>query len=1045
MSALLLLLSVAASAAAPSVSILSASPAGPASAGAEPEAVVVVFDQPMVALASPADMGRACPLKLSPSVAGRCRWRGTQTLAFEPERPLPPAASFRATVPAGTRSAVTGAALAAERSWTFETRRPQLLDSRPQDGDRWIAPDATLFLHFDMTMDPKRARGAVVLREAALDSAEPGEELAAGVRRATPEEVKAAWPWSWGEAVPSSATVLAVKPSRPLRRDRAYRLTLKADLRAADGELGLSSERTVRFEAPYSFKLVDGPGRACLPRGYAVSFTNPVVHGELVAHLRVEGSTRSWDAEGRRSRALGERDPERRRVAFHLGDLGFEPDRSYTLVVSSDLADAFGQPLGAEVRVPFSNDGLCPRLSMPQQFGVLEQGLPARHPVTAVNVPTAPLRKGVVADEAFIPFYRGISWGCRDRLAFDAPEKPWDLGLPRNRSLRTFVDLAPAFAAARPPRSGGLAAVEVTGPGDCRQKAVLDVTRVGLHLKSSPDSTLVWATYLKSAAPAAGVPVELRSDDNKVLWRGVTNRDGLADAPGWKGLGLTDWKRWSRPNLWAFAKDPKGTAVLSLDWRGGVEPWRFDVMSDWAPRPRHYRVSLFTERGVYRSGETVRVKAIARKLEGGDWRALGAGDPRTLVLTVKDPRGAEVVRTTATLSDLSSLDASFALRDSAPTGHWTVRLREPGAKDDDLVRPAVDGEEEGGGEDEAPVTPNGEVLLNAAKTFRVEAFKPAAFEVKAVPAAPSWLAGDAYQASIEGWWLFGAPMAGEKAAWSLRLEPSAYEPPGWPGFSFAPAWRKRRAETGRLLASGEAGLDAKGRASATAVLDPGDALGPLNAAFEASVVSPERQRLFARASGVVHRADLYYGVKSESNFIELGQRWDAAAAAVRPDGRRAETLGASWSLRRREWLSVERAGVAGRLEWVSEERETLVSSGTFAASASTWTWSATPDKPGEYEFSLSGRDEKGRPAETVREFNVAGAGEAWWKRKDDDIVEIVADKDSYKPGETARLLVKSPYEKASALVTVEREGVIARWTQTLKGGASLVRVPLDDR
>jgi len=1033
-----LLASAVRAAEAPPLAVLVAVPSGPMQSAAAPDAVVATFNQPMVALASPADMGRSCPLKLEPSVPGRCRWRGTQVLAFEPEKPLPVAASFRAVIPAGTRSAVTGRALEQAYSWTFETRRPQLVDSRPRDGDHWIAPDAILFLHFDLPMDPRRARADIALEES--DSSWRAREVSVGVRRATPQEVKAAWPWAWGESIPSTATVIALKPAVPLSRDHTYRIELKQGLRGADGELGLPSARAVRFETPYAFRVVDGPGRACLPRGYPLWFSNPVRYADVLSHTRIEGSTRAWPTEGRELESTGSEDADHRRVEFSLPEPGLEPDGSYALVVSGDLRDAFGQALGADVRIPFSNDGICPRLSMPTGFGVLEQALPARHPVVAVNVPTAPLRKQLIADDGFIPFYRSIEWGCDKMLLPDVSPKDWNLGLPRNRTLRTYIELGSIFASTSPSRSGGLAAVEVDGPR-CVEKAVLDVTRVGLHLKSSPDATLVWATWLKDGRPAAGVPIELRDDENKVLWRGKTDREGVADAPGLVGLGIKDWKRWSRPNIWAFAKDGKGTAVLSLDWRGELEPWRFSIPYDWAPRPATYRGSLFTERGVYRAGETVHVKAIVRRLAGGDWRRLGADDPRALVFSVIDARGAEVFKTTATLSDLSSLDESFALGANAPSGHWRARLREPGAADRDLVR-TVGEDEEGGEEDSASESG---ARVDFSKTFRVEAFKPAAFEVKAVPSTTSWLAGDSYDASIEGWWLFGAPMSGEKAEWTLRLEPSGYQPPGWPDFSFAPAWRKRSAETGRVLASGEAALDAAGRAKAGAVLDPGDAQGPLDAIFEASVTSPERQRLFARGSSVVHRANLYLGLKSEKSFVEVGEPWSAAAVAVRPDGRRAEGLSADWTLRRREWLSIQRAGVAGRLEWVSEQHETVVSSGTFSASPSTWTWTWAPDKPGEYELSVAGKDEQGRPSETVREFVVAGPGDAWWKRSDTDLIELVADKENYKPGETARLLVKSPYDRATALVTIEREGVLARWTQVLKGGAAVVRVPLGDR
>lgn len=1037
MSAPLIFLLLAASlqAAPVELSVLSVVPSGPTDSPRAAAAIVATFNQPMVALASPADMGRACPLRLEPKVPGRCRWQGTQVLAFEPEAPLPPARRFRAVVPAGTRSAVSGQALAADKAWEFETPRPRLVDSAPRHGERWIALDAALFAHFTVEMDPRRARSFVRLMEAPLDGG-PEREVAAGVRRATAEEVKKVWPYHWGEFVPSTATVLAVKPS-VLRTDRAYRLILSKDLPAAEGELGLSADAAVVFETYYSFRSLGGPGEACLPRVYAIEFSNPVRKSDLLSHSRVEGTTRTWPVPARGFEDMGRRNEARRAVSFHLPDPGFEPDGSYAIVVSSGLRDAFGQVLGSEARLEFKNGWICPRLTMPGGFGVLEQYLPARHPVVAVNADKRPLQKAVIPDEAFVPFYRGLSWGCERGVA-GGEEKLWDVGLPRNRSLRTFVDLGPLFAP--PGRAGGTAFVQVADPSGCWRKAVLDVTRVGLTLKSSPDSTLVWASYLKTGAPASGVPVVLRDDDNKVVWRGTTNKQGLADAPGWSGLGFKGWKRWTRPNLWAFAEDPKGTAVLSLDWRGELEPWRFNIMSDWAPRPERFRGTLFTERGVYRGGETVKLKGVLRKLARGDWAPFGPGDPRALVMTVTDSRGTKVLKSSVTVSERSSFDAEIPLSAEAPNGYWSVSIAEPGKEDEALVRP-VDEEEECVGH----CYVGKEDRLELSRGFRVEAFKPASFEVKAVPGSPSYLAGDAWGAGIEGWWLFGAPMAGEKASWSLRLEPAYWTPPGWEGFDFSPGWHRRHAETGRLIASGEETLDAQGKAAVSAKLDPGAGLGALSARFEASVTSPERQRLFARGSSMVHRADLYLGVRPNKPFLETGEPWSVSAVAVRPDGGRVGSLPASFRVTRRDWLSVQRAGVAGRLEWVSEQREVVVASGAFAASPSTWTWTFVPDKPGQYLFAVSAQDESGRPAETQATFHAAGAGEAYWRRGDTDLIEIVADKEKYKPGETAKLMVKSPYARATALITVEREGIISRWTQELKGGADVVRVPLDDR
>src|SRR5262249_43224428 len=62
-----------------------------------------------------------------------------------------------------------------------------------------------------------------------------------------------------------------------------------------------------------------------------------------------------------------------------------------------------------------------------------------------------------------------------------------------------------------------------------------------------------------------------------------------------------------------------------------------------------------------------------------------------------------------------------------------------------------------------------------------------------------------------------------------------------------------------------------------------------------------------------------------------------------------------------------------------------------------------------------------------------------------DIIEVVPDKKKYKPGDTAHLLIKSPYAHSRVLVTLEREGVMDHWLATLEGTANFVSVPLTDR
>ena len=569
-------------------------------------------------------------------------------------------------------------------------------------------------------------------------------------------------------------------------------------------------------------------------------------------------------------------------------------------------------------------------------------------------------------------------------------------------------------------------------------RALDNITRLGVTLKSSQDSTLIWTSFLKTGRAAGGTAVEIRDDENKVLWRGITDKSGFADAPGWLALGVTDWSRWQRPSLWIFAKHRNGTAVLNTAWTGGVEPWRFSVNYDNYPRPRRYAAALFTERGVYRPGETVALKGMGRKLVAGDWAAL---DLPVVQLSVSDSRGNRVLKTTVAVdAAFSSFDYAYKLAEGAPTGVWTVEAGEP-YEDDKATARAVEGEEE----DSYRNYRGKERPFLFTETFSVEEFKPAVFEVKARTLAGSYLAGDKFSAAIEGWYLFGAPMAESKADWTLRLRSAYYAPPGKDGFAFGREFSGGNYD--RLAGSGSVPLDPKGKAAVEIQLEKnfGEGGNALSASFEAGVTDPERQRLFGRAAAFVHKANLYYGVKASGGFVEAGKPWSAEIITVRPDGSPAAGLKAELKMVKRQWLSTRRAGLGGRLEWVSEKKDTVVSTFTFKASASTETWAYTPGEGGYYIFTASGADEEGRKSETSFGFYVFGKGDAWWAREDSDIIELVAEKYDYKPGETAKIMVKSPYAEAQALVTVEREGVLDRWLTTTKGGADFITVPIKEK
>ena len=1034
------------------VQVVSKTPYGPIADMSAARSITATFNRPMAALSSAEKMGEACPLEVLEimdflteenygdfssadlgnfknvfPVEGRCRWQGTQTVAFEPAAPLKTANLYAARIKKGFSAG--GQALEEDTVWFFETTRPAIKESAPHDGQRWLPLDTVLYAAFTLPMTSARARSFITLEERAPDGS--AKEVLIGVRPAKDEEVKKLWPHPWQHV--STGTVIAVRPAAKLKPDHAYTLRLEAGLLSAGGNLGLTETRAINFEPWYTFRLKELPRNACLPESFSLGFSNPVKFSELYSRMSVDPSTAMPPLREEREDYEGYRDEHKRTAYISLPNDLVKPETLYSFSLSPELTDIFGNKLGEAADFQLGPMDYCPYWGMPTGFGILESYLPARHPFTAMNARELNIVKSRVSEENLIPFYRG---NMSDESLLTLPErKSWDPSEGQsNFKLLTFLDYAGIFG----PEEGGFGYLYVPGVHSYPYRALDNITRIGITLKSSQDSTLIWTSFLKTGRPAGGMPVEIRDDNNKVLWTGTTDKQGFADAPGWLKLGITDWPRWQRPALWVFAKHKNGAAVMNSGWTGGVEPWRFSVNYNSYPRPRRYSAALFTERGVYRPGEVVDMKGFGRKLADGDWTAL---DIPVVQLSIRDSRGNRVFKTTVPVSaDFSSFDYAYKLSEAAPTGVWTLEASEP-YEDDPSTARAVDGDEE----NEYRGYDGKERPFLFTETFRVEEFKPAVFEVKARSLDAAYLAGSKFRASVEGWYLFGAPMSESKADWTLRLESSHYEPPGKEGFSFGREFRGSSID--KLAGSGGVQLDEKGKATIEVQLEKvyGGGGNALRASFEAGVSDPERQRLFGRTSAFVHKADLYFGVKASGGFVEAGKPWTTEVITVRPDGSPAAGLAGAGKMTKRQWLSSRRAGLGGRLEWVTEVKDTVVSSFTFTASGAAETWGFTPDEGGYYIFSVAGKDEEGRETETAFSFYVFGKGDAWWAREDSDIIELVSEKYDYKPGETAKIMVKSPYDEAQALVTVEREGVLDRWLVTTKGGADFITVPIKEK
>lgn len=1009
--------------------VLSAAPKGNLS---EPgrQAVSVTFNQSVAALSESTEFASAaCPLVITPAVKGSCRFTGTQTVLFEPAENWPEASRFSVKVNAGFASRVSGEKLAKPYVFTFTTPLPQVKDVSPRNDEHWLSLTPTLYVRFTLPMSPAKAAAAYL-------QAQDGTKIPLLARYVTAEEFEEKFSYE-----KSAQYVLAFTPRQPLQKDTQYTLVLPAGMRAQNGNLGLAKTYQTRFVTYPDLRVMGTRHSGCLPYTGAIRFSSPVRLRNLLAALKVspekalnlpqESDGDSLGSEvvfeplqnmpaWRQKYALEKYTltPQEKEngTAFFETDLSFltlVPGEKITVTVDKNLQDIYGNRLGQDYTFTLENDGYCPSARFSGGFDVVESYLPARLPIDVVNIPSLWVRAARFNKENYIPFARQETRYCAEKpLAQPTYNASYNFAPNKDKMLKTFLDLkrfnptaqdSILFTQVRLPRNNE--------KEDCWVSSTDNLTDVGLTFKTSPENILLWATSLETGLPLANLAVELRDKTNNILWSGSTDMHGLARAPGWKKLEVADLPRWGAPTLYAFVSSPGGDGVISTELTDGMEPWRFNISYSTQNEP--LRAHLFTERGVYRPGEKIYIKGVVREN-----RLNGLSIPQALTgnLTVYDATNTQIFTQPVTVSkDMGTFDASFDLPASARTGSWEA-----------VFTPQLKGSED---------------PRSTSTYFRVETAKEAAFKITLQPQQADYIAGDMahFHAAVN--YQFGAPVSKAPAQWTLRRQLAWFSPKGFDDYIFTPYFlhEDEYEQNGSLLASLSNQTDDRGAVSFEAKLP--SLTGPITAFAQVGVQSPARQDLFARTSVTVHPASFYLGAKLPKELAEAGQPVTAHIRAVTTQGAPARAS-VTAQIRKREWHSVRKVGLAGRLEWVHEKEELELPSQSFEVPEAGTLFSFTPQQSGNYYITLTSTDEAGRRVQGGFDVTVYGKGGPGWKQNDEDILTLKQDKTTYRPGEKARIHVQSPYDTATALVTVEREGILDVWTTTLKGGADYIEVPI---
>ncbi len=958
----------------------------------------VTFNQPMVALTGLADLAEgAAPVKLSPQPAGKWRWVGTKTLMFEPSGRFPMATKYTVEIPAGTKS-TAGAALAAPVMWTFTTPPPTLQSSYPTRGP--VRRDVLMFAAFDQRIDPPAVLKTVKVTAGSATIA---------VRLATAAEVQADKTVSRLASQAGEGRWLAFRSVELLPGDSAITVTIGPGTPSGEGPLTTTAGQTFTFRT-YGPLVAKGArcgyDNQCPPLyPWQIEFNNPLDE----AAFDPAWVTIQPELPGARIAANGN-------FIFIQGRS--QGRTTYRIRVSAALRDAFDQTLGNDNVFTIQVGSAYPSASAPGgAFLTLDPS--AKQPaysIYTINYERLKVTAYRVTPADWMAFKAYLrEYNRSDRRPTPPGEQAFSrtIGVKAREDelVETAIDLSEALSA-------GLGHVVVIVEPEAGRWAGLlgrnkppvfhawvQSTRIGLDAFADADRLVVWASALADGAALNGVEISLYPAGGAAR----------TDDAGMATLNLP----YGNPATLVAARRGDDVAILP-------ESTYFWGEGGWQRRPQSdtLRWYVFDDRGMYRPGEEVHVKGWIRVIgagPNGDVLPLGASDS-LVSWRLRDSRGNEVGNGQAPVNALGGFTMAFTLTETMNLG--------PAALELNLERgPAASGSQH-------------------LHSFQVQEFRRPEFEVKVNAGEGPFFAGGHATASVAATYYAGGGLPNAEVTWRVSQSKGAYSPPGWPDFTFGtwiPWWwgglRSTPAVWGGPVGSDEKTVETfTGRTDAAGVhllrIDFPTALTPpepIVVKAEASVMDVNRQAWNANASLLVHPAELYVGIRSERLFVQREQPLKIEAIVTDLDGKPIPGVKITMRAARLDWQY--RAG-----QW--QEVETVVQPCTVTSANEPVTCTFETPEGGTYRIVATVADSKGRPNQSQFDRWVSGGQRPPARNVEQEEATLIPDKKDYQPGDTAEILVQSPFFPAEGLVTLRRSGLVTTERFVMTGPSYTLKIPI---
>ncbi len=1001
------------------------------------------FSQPMVPFGDPRSV--ADPFEIDcPGEAGQSRWADPKNWIYDFERDLPAGVLCRFQLKPDLK-ALDGRALTGRRTFEFSTGGPSILRSTPWEGSSGIDENQIFVLQLDAVPDLDSVRSHVHFSVAGLVD-RVGVVFVEGEERE--QILNSLYPYRDSTA---GDDVLLLKARQSFPQDAGVRLVWGVGVATKNG-VGTTETQTLAFQTRPAFTARfecqrENAESPCVPiTAMRIEFTS-AVSIEDASKISLKSGAREWKPEA------PEDDGEN--FTYQATFKGPFPESTvFTVHLPPGVKDDAGRPLANQDRFPLTvrTDEYPPLAKFAADFGILELNADPALPLTLRSV--EPELQGTLLRSGT----SGVSGQVRRFSGGDLAEIGKWMDKVRRRSredrgVSIFADETTVRGEVRRftvPKPNGGKAFEVVGlplpkpgfyvveleseilgtsllgqPRTMFVPAAALVTNLGVHFKWGLESSLVWVTRLDNAEPVAGTALQVWNCEGTMLAEATTDVQGVARFADLPPRGDAPYCSWSEfgDGLLVTARHGEDFSFVHSAWTDGIEGWRFQLPVEWDSALITARTVF--DRPLFRAGETVHMKHFIRRRTTSGFAPVAAGELPNFVEIRHDGSGKSEKQPLK--FDASGVaESEWNIPVAANLGGYSVSFLR---LEKDETQASYD-----------------------SGSFRVEEYRVPLMRGAVRPPSEPLVSPSAVTFDLSAGYLAGGPANGLPAVFRSQVQPSyGRSVADFEGFVFANGGVKEEVvrygeesegATAQPVRRQELNLDASGAARVT-VGDLPKLDTPMQILAELEFKDPNGEVQTISNRVPLWPYDRLIGIKPDSwTLSQDSLKFQVAVVDLedRPVGQAAVQVELFVS----DTYSHRKRLVGGfyAYEHIREtKRQGVICEGQTNAKGILECDVKSP-LSGQLILAASTVDTQGRPSSANHSVWVAGERDWWFAVADDDRMDVIPERPRYEPGETATFQVRMPFREATALVSIEREGIGETWIRKLSGKSPVIEVPI---